>query len=92
MGAREARIEEVWSRIEAHAGETFRQIQGAEFTYAVRSGSIWPNRTNRALPRSDVKRALEHVPRDSTVPLQGLQGPSYLYAILMDPRIRQQDW
>lgn len=87
-----ATIEEVWSRIEAHAGETFRQIRGAEFTYEVRSGAIWPDRTNRALPRSHVERALEHVPLSSTVPLQRLQGPSYLYAILMDPRIRQHHW
>ena len=87
-----ATIEAVWSRIEAHAGETFRQIRGAEFSYDVRSGAIWPDRTNRALSRSDVQCALDHVSLSSTVPLQRLQGPSYLYAILMDARIRRDDW
>ena len=82
----------VWQRIEAHAGQTFRQKRGGEFTYEIRSGAVWPDRTNRALPRSHFARAFEHVPLSSTVPLQQLQGPSYLYAILMDDRIRQHDW
>lgn len=82
----------VWQRIETHAGETFRQIRGGEFAYEVRSGAVWPDRTPRALPRSHFEQALAHVPLASTVPLQRLQGPSYLYAILMDRRIRQGDW
>jgi hypothetical protein len=32
------------------------------------------------------------VPLENTVPVQHLRGPSYIYAILMDPRIRQDDW
>lgn len=87
-----ASFAEVWARIEAHAGETFAQIRGGRFTYEVRSAAVWPDRTNRRLPRSDFARAFELVPLDSTVPLQQLQGPSYLYAILMDDRIRQDDW
>ena len=85
-------FDRVWQRIEAHAGETFRQIRGGEFTYEVRSGAVWPDRTKRALPRSNFKQAFELVPLPSTTPLQRLQGPSYLYAILMDQRIRQDDW
>ena len=81
-----------WRRIESHAGEAFHQIRGGEFTYAVRSGAVWPDRTNRALPRSHFERAFELVPLASTTSVQHLQGPSYLYAILMDPRIRQSDW
>lgn len=85
-------FDEVWRRIEANAGEPFQQIRGGEFRYEVRSGAVWPDRTNRALPRAHFEKALEHVPLSSTVPLQRLQGPSYLYAILMDGRIRQSDW
>jgi hypothetical protein len=85
-------FDSVWQRIEAHAGETFRQKRGGEFTYEARSGAVHPDRTNRALPRSHFEQAFDHVPLNSTVPLQRLQGPSYLYAILMDPRIRQGDW
>jgi len=85
-------FETVWRRIEAHAGQIFRQKRGGECTYQVRSGTVRPARTNRALSQSQFARAFEHVPLSSTVPLQQLQGPSYLYAILMDDRIREQDW
>jgi len=85
-------FDRVWRRIEAHAGETFRQIRGGEFTYEVRSGAVWPDRTRRALPRSHFERAFAEVPLSSTVPVQHLHGPSYLFAILMDRRIRQSDW
>ena len=84
-------FDEVWRRIEAHAGETFRQKRGGEFIYEVRSGTVWPDRTNRALSRSQFAQAFEDVPLTSTVPLKHLQGPSYLYAILMDQRIRGAD-
>lgn len=87
-----ASFAEVWQRIEASAGKTFEQIRGGEFTYEIRSGSVWPDRTNRGLPRSHFAQAFELVPLTSTVPIQHLQGPSYLYAILMDHRIRQDDW
>lgn len=85
-------FDEVWQRIEAYAGETFRQIRGGEFTYEVRSGTVWPDRTDRGLARSQFAQAFELVPLTTTAPLQRLQGPSYLYAILMDDRIRHGDW
>jgi hypothetical protein len=85
-------IEEVWGRIEAHAGELFHQKRGAAFTYTVGGGCVRPDRTNRLLPRSDFTAALELVPSPTTVPFQRLQGPSYVWAILHDPRIRRDDW
>jgi hypothetical protein len=85
-------FERIWQRIEAHAGERFVQIRGGEFTYEVHSGCVWPDRTNRALARSQFEQAFALMPVENTVPLQRLQGPSYLYAILMDRRIRQNDW
>jgi hypothetical protein len=87
-------IQQVWSRIVSHAGETFTQIRGQEFTYAVNNAgnSIGLSTTNQSLPRSIFATALERVPFTSTVALQDLRGPSYLYAILMDDRIRQAAW
>lgn len=82
----------VWSRIESNAGEEFRQIRGGAFRYEVFGGYLRPDTTNYNLPRSDVEKALELMPVQNTVPLQHLRGPSYLYAILMDPRIRKRDW
>ena len=85
-------FEAVWDRIHALQGETFRQIRGGEFTYTVRSGYLAPDRTNRLIPRADFEQAWEMAPLESTVPVQRLQGPSYIYAIIMDPRVRAGEW
>jgi hypothetical protein len=85
-------FDQVWQRIDAHAGERFEQIRGGEFTYEVRGGSVRPDRTNRALSRSQFEQAYALMPVENTAALQRLQGPSYLYAILMDRRIREHDW
>jgi hypothetical protein len=85
-------FDRVWQRIEAHAGERFEQIRGGAFTYDVQGSSVWPDRTNRALARSQFERAYALMPVENTAALQRLQGPSYLYAILIDPRIRKDDW
>jgi hypothetical protein len=85
-------IDAVWGRIVAHQGETFRQIRGQEFQYVVTGSVLNPNTTRQNLPKSEFAKALVHVPLEDTVPLQKLRGPSYLYAILMDRRIRGTDW
>jgi hypothetical protein len=85
-------IDEVWRRITAHEGETFRQVRGGEFTYEVQGAVLRPDRTNRNLHRSQFEAALQRAPISGPSDLQDLQGPSYLFAILTDPRIRQGDW
>ncbi len=87
-----ASIETVWGRIVAHAGRQFTQIRGATFKYSVEDGHIHPDRTNQRIARSNFQEALGLVPLGSTVPVEHLRGPSYIYAILMDHRIRQGDW
>lgn len=47
---------------------------------------------NKRMWRAAFNEALKEVSLNNTVPLQNLQVPSYLYAILMDKRIRQNDW
>jgi hypothetical protein len=87
-------VDEVWTRIRRHAGQVFHQKRGKQFTYEVYGGAIQLHTTNRHIPRSDIARALDHVPFPSTTIVNqlGVQGPSYVYAILMDPRIRSSDW
>ena len=82
----------VWRRIEALEGEEFQQLRGARFTYAITGNVLVPSRTNRQLARSQFEKALNLMPVRNTVPLQHLQGPSYLYAILVDSRVRLSDW
>ncbi len=85
-------IDEVWWRIDAHAGETFRQIRGGEFTYTATSSYISLDRTRQNIPKAHFEKALAVVPLSDTVPLQDLRGPSYIYAVLMERRIREGDW
>lgn len=85
-------IETVWHRIVSHQGETFRQIRGQEFSYSINQSVLNPSTTNQNLPKSEFEKALRCMPLENTVPLQKLRGPSYLYAILMDRRIRAADW
>ena len=86
------KIEAVWARIKSHAGEAFYQIRGKEFTYSVEGASLRPSTTNRLLPRSHFERALALVPLAYTTPIRSLQGPSFIFAILMDQRVRLRDW
>ena len=83
---------EVWSRIESHAGEEFFQIRNKPFTYEIRSGCLIPSTTNRNIPRSNFEEAFGLRPLQNTVPVQHLQGPSYIYAVLMDERISLGEW
>ena len=79
--------DELWSRISAHQGDTFRQIRGKEFTYTVKGNVLRPSMTGQNIPRSEFEKALQRMPFENTVPLQDLRGPSYIFAVLKDPRI-----
>ena len=81
--------EMVWQRIESLAGEVFQQKRGGEFTYQLAGRTLVLSSTNQQLAPAQVEEALGLMPLDSTVPLQHLRGPSYLYAVLMDDRVRQ---
>lgn len=91
-----ATINTVWDRIRRHAGSEFRTVNGLPFTYEVPGQYLRVTRDgqeiNRSLSRTNFERALEVMPAVGPGALQGRQGPSYTWAILMAPRIRQQDW
>jgi hypothetical protein len=82
----------VWARIVACEGKPFEQIRGKQFTFSVQVNTLSLSTTNQLISRSQMTSAYELVPFNSTTQLQHLRAPSYLYAILMDPRIRKQDW
>ena len=82
----------IWQRIKRHSGDTFTQIRGGQFTYEATEAAIIPDRTNQNLPRVHFEEASKLLPLETTKPVQHLRGPSYIFAILMDRRIRQSDW
>lgn len=87
-----ADIDRVWLRIAGHAGETFRTVSGLEFTYEVPGNYLRVSRTVRNLSRSNFTRALDQMPAHGPAELKDRQGASYRWAILMDDRIRADDW
>lgn len=82
----------VWERIVEHSGDTFYQIRGKAFTYDASGRTIRLHTTNWSIPRSAIDEALTMVPLLNTTVVQHLMGPSYIYAILSDPRVRGSDW
>ena len=84
-------IDTVWARIKAAEGEVFRQIRGKEYTYVVQDALIVPEGINQNIPKSQFEKALHLLPFDGTAELQNLRGPSYIYSVLMDARIRGGD-
>ena len=88
------RIDKVWPRIRGRAGEEFYTISQISFTYALRGREqIETTRTWVHIRRLDFERALEVVPCDgpSSLP-SNVMGPSYVWAILHDKRIRLDDY
>jgi hypothetical protein len=92
MKTRKRNIDIIWQRITNCQEQNFNQIQGKTFTYHANGNRIKLSTTNQNIEKSSVEEALNDVPLINTVPVQHLRAPSYLYAILMDKRIRGDDW
>lgn len=82
-------IEAAWSRVAEHAGEQFNTISGLPFTYVVANETVTVSRTDYQLSKSNFERALALLPAAGPGQLQEVRGPSYTWAILMDPRVRE---
>jgi hypothetical protein len=84
-------FEMIWKRIEEHAGELFRTKSGVSFEYTVAGTDVLPKGDDRvpcSLDRTQFQKA--HALGLLRGPAQInrlVGGPSYVYAILTDPRI-----
>ncbi len=88
--------ESVWQRIESHQGEEFRTATRLPFTYEVEGAGIWffrgGRRIERKLTRTQVDKAIARCPLRSTTEIRDLMDYPYLFALLMDARIRGEAW
>jgi len=79
----------VWTNILDHEGEKFYTVTGEPCSYKISGNQIVLLNTNRNIPRSNIERALTiEKPTVSKLSAMNLQGPSYILAIITDPRIR----
>lgn len=88
--------ENVWSRIEKFQGEQFHTRRGLPLTFEVEGNGIWffreGERINRKLTRAQVEVAISRCPLKSTTEIKDLMDYPYLFALLMDRRIRSDAW
>ena len=82
-------IERVWECIVRNQGKEFQQIRGKIFTYKIKGKSISLDTTNYTIPKSHIEKALSRYPFENTTVIQDLIAPSYIYAIMMDEKVRK---
>lgn len=91
-----ADIETVWDRIRRRAGEPFETVTGLPFTYRVPGDYMRVNRdgreVNQSLSKTNFAKALALMPAAQPSDIKDRRGSAYTWAILMDERIRQNDW
>ncbi len=86
-------IDQVWPRLTAHQGEAFVTKGGRPFTYTISGAIFRPSRANYNISRAEFGKALALVPFDGPGVISKIvRGPSYVWAVLHDVRIRTQDW
>jgi hypothetical protein len=91
-----ANFDDVWTRIERHAGQTFTTATGLPFTYRVPGDYLKVSRDgreiNRSLSRTNFMKASAVMPASKPSDIKDSQGSAYTWAILMDRRIRGDAW
>lgn len=91
-----ALAETIWLRIQQHQGESFHTSRGLPFIFDVEGNGIWffrdRKRINRKLTRAQTEVAISRCPLKTTTEINDLMDYPYLFAMLMDPRIRGQFW
>lgn len=85
----------VWDRIVAHEGQTFNTITGLPFPYRISGNLVFIIRNNKeiavGLHKNSFAKAYEvraDKPGELANKLPSIYGPSYIWAILQDSRIK----
>ena len=83
-------INTVWNKIKEHEGEVFYTIRGNAYKYAVYDDFLLvENKKNRKVSKESIEKAgkIEN-PNPSKIGSEGCWGPSYIYGIITDKRIK----
>lgn len=82
-------VDSIWENIKRHSGETFKTVTGIPYDFHVDGEYIRLHNTNWSIPKKDIENALlVKEPTVSKFKKAGFQGPSYLYGIITDNRIK----
>jgi len=84
---------EIWKRIVACENEEFKTTSNLAFTYEINGNTLFTNRTDYNLSKTDFAKAYDLVPINNPGIITKLvKGPSYIWAILHDERISKKEW
>ena len=88
--AKTKNIEKIWGNICKHEGEVFYTITNIEYNYVVNDNYILINNDpRRRITKITLAKALEiENPTPQKIGLAGCWGPSYIYGIITDKRIK----
>ena len=83
-------IDKVWANICKHEGDVFHTVTNKGYTYVVKDNYILINNdSRRKITRTNLSKALEiQNPTCSKIANAGIWGPSYVYGIITDSRIK----
>ena len=89
--------EKVWKRVNTHQKEQFHTKTGLLFTYSVEGGrGVWFYRKGRRIEkrlwRGDLEKAVARCPLKKIIDINDCFDSACLFALLMDTRIRDNDW
>lgn len=86
-------IVKVWNRLSALEGEEFKTKTGLPFTYTISGDVLRVSRTEYNLTKANFAKAFKAVPFDGPGNIQNdVRGPSYVWALLHDSRVRNGEW
>ena len=86
-------INNVWARLKELAGQDFETKTGRTFTFEINGDVFRPSRTSYNISKYDFDKALKLVPFEGPGEVNNaVRGPSYVWAVLHDDRVRQKDW
>ena len=81
-------FDKIWGNIACCAGQEFRTKTGITFTYTVSGGFVIPDHTQYPLAKKQFQIAADVPNLTGPAQIHHVRGPSYVFAILTDPRIQ----
>ena len=81
-------MSQIWEKVKQFQGQTFQTVTGLEFTYEVSGAKVIHSRSKATLSKSDFEKAIMLNPQKPSDLHNAVSGPSYVYAIITDDRMR----
>jgi hypothetical protein len=83
-------IETIWKHIQSFEGQVFKTVRGVEYTYLVYDNYLLINDDKRRkITKDSLITALTITnPTPSKIQRKNIWGPSYVYGIITDKRIK----